>query len=104
MGESYHRAVELRGELDRKRLEIEELEKRLIDVLSLETGIKVGSTVTKDGSEYLVVRLEGESAEMLSIYGAQRKLNGEFASRCKWLGWPRDVKVVRQVSKGESHG
>lgn len=85
----------LQSEISLKRHEIMVLQAKLIDAIGRETGVRPGTVVKKNGREFKVTRLEGESAEYISVYGAPKKLNGEFARRDVWLGWPRNVEVVR---------
>lgn len=85
----------LQSEISLKRHEIMVLQAKLIEAIEQETGVRRGSVVRKNGREFKVTRLEGESAEYMSVYGAPKKLNGEFARRDVWLGWPRNVEVVR---------
>jgi hypothetical protein len=89
------KSVEIMAEISKMRHEIMVLQSRLLDAVGVETGVKVGVVVVKAGREYQVTRLEGESAEYMSIYGSVRKVDGSFARREVWLGWPTSVEVKR---------
>ena len=88
------KSQEIQAEISLKRHEIMVLEAKLIAAFGAETGIRVGGVVKKNGRKYQVTRLEGESAEYMSVYGAAKKINGEFARRDIWLGWPKNVEVL----------
>ena len=89
------KSEEIQAEIILKRHEIAALQAKLVEALSIETGIHVGGIVKKDGRKYQVTHLDGESAANMSVYGAPKKVNGEFARRDLWLGYPVDVEVVK---------
>jgi hypothetical protein len=87
------KSIAIMAEISKMRHDIMVLQSKLIDAVGVETGVKVGVVVKKAGREYQISRLEGESAEHMSVYGVVRKLDGSFARREVWLGWPTSVEV-----------
>lgn len=85
---------EIQAQISLKRHEIMVLQARLVDVIGRETGVKKGTIVKKNGREWEVTHLEGESAQHMAVYGVV-KTKYSVGRRNVWLGSPSSLEVVK---------
>jgi hypothetical protein len=81
-------------EISLKRHEIMVLQAKLIDAIGRETGVRPGTVVKKNGREWQVTHLEGESAQHMAVYGVV-KTKYALGRRPVWLGFPSSLEVVK---------
>jgi len=85
---------EIQAQISRMRHDIMVLQARLVDAIGRETGVKPGTVVKKNGREWQVTHLEGESAKHMAVYGVV-KTKYSLGRRPVWLGFPSSLEVVK---------